>query len=221
MSTPSRYGSIAFSAPVAARQRAAGSLHAYGRFRRRGDDIGPPEVLEPRTAALIAATDSFFIATVTPTGWPYVQHRGGPTGFVHVLDAATIAFADYSGNEQYVTVGNLDADDRVALFFVDYPTRTRVKVYGRARIVERSAEPDLIERLLIVRQGAVHADCDRAVVVAVEAFDNNCRRNIPPKYGAESVRERVRLAREELLDENAALKARVAELEQRLAWVKP
>jgi predicted pyridoxine 5'-phosphate oxidase superfamily flavin-nucleotide-binding protein len=217
MNGPSRYGSIAFSAPVAERQKAAGSIHSYGRFQRRGNDIGPPDRLDSRIASLIGGTDSFFIATVTPTGWPYLQHRGGSPGFVHVLDPATIGFAEYSGNQQYVTMGNLDAGDKVALFFIDYPTRTRVKVYGRARIIERRDDPQLLKRLLTVGHGEVRADCQCAVVVSVEAFDVNCRRNIPVKYDADSVKERVRLARQDLLDENAGLRTRIAELEQQLA----
>lgn len=172
-----RYGAIAFSPGVAARQRAAGSITDYGRLRPPPGDDGDPDTLSGRLTRLIEATDSFFVATVTPDGWPYLQHRGGPAGFVRVPDPATIVFPDYPGNQQYVTLGNLDANPRIALFFIDYPTRTRAKVFGRARIDDEHGQ--------------------RRIVVAVEAVDINCRRNIPVKYGEESVRERLRLARED------------------------
>ncbi|WP_254902331.1 pyridoxamine 5'-phosphate oxidase family protein [Mycobacterium simiae] len=202
---------------MAERQKAAGSIHSYGRFHRQGNDIGQPDRLDSRIASLITGADSFFIATVTPTGWPYLQHRGGPSGFVQVLDPATIGFAEYSGNQQYITIGNLDADDKVALFFIDYPTRTRVKVYGRARVIEHCDDPQLLKRLLNTGHSEVRTACPRAIVIAVEAFDINCRRNIPVKYGADSVNERVRLARHDLLEENADLRTRIAKLEQQLA----
>lgn len=215
--SPSRYGSIAFTAPVAKRQEAAGSIHTYGRFRADADDSGSIEDLDPRTRALVVAARSFFIATVTPDGWPYVQHRGGPPGFVRVLDCATIAFADYVGNEQFVTIGNLDADNRTALFFIDYPTRTRVKVFGRATVVERADSPEFVDGLLAVddRQARGH----RAIVIRVEATDVNCRKNIPPLYDEASVRERLRLARADLLDEIRVLKLRNRELEDQVTAV--
>ncbi|MHC9292909.1 pyridoxamine 5'-phosphate oxidase family protein [Mycobacterium sp. LTG2003] len=212
--SPSRYGSIAFTATVVKRQETAGSSFTYGRFRADGADTGTAEALDGRVRALVAAAESFFIATVTPHGWPYLQHRGGPAGFVRVLDSGTIAFADYVGNEQFVTVGNLDADDRTALIFVDYPTRTRAKVFGRATVVERADAPELVDGLCTVDGRKVRGH--RAIVIRVEATDVNCRRNIPALWGEASVRERVRLAREGLLDEIRLLKLRNRELEDAL-----
>jgi hypothetical protein len=170
-----RYGAIAFSPAVAARQRTAGSNTAYDRLRPPPGDDGEPDTVGGRLTRLIETTDSFFVGTVTPDGWPYLQHRGGPPGFVRVPDPSTVVFPDYPGNQQYVTLGNLDTNPRIALFFIDYPTRTRAKVFGRARIEEEPGQ--------------------RRIIVAVEAVDINCRKNIPVKYGEESVRERVRLAR--------------------------
>lgn len=210
--TPTRYGSIAFTPPVAKRQEAAGSIYTYGRFRADGEDTGPAEGLDGRLRALIEAADSFFIATVTPDGWPYLQHRGGPPGFVRVLDNQTIAFAEYPGNQQFVTIGNLDADDRTALIFVDYPTRTRVKVFGRATVVERTDDPAFVD---LVTDGT-QARTDRAMVIRVEASDINCRRNITPKYGERAIQERIRLARAQLLEEITLLRKRNRELEMRL-----
>ncbi|EHI45371.1 hypothetical protein OPAG_05402 [Rhodococcus opacus PD630] len=113
MRHPTRYGAIAFTAPVAERQKATGSINWYRSMRAQEDDPGLPDELDTRVTALIRATDSFFIATVTPSGWPYIQHRGGPPGFVHVPNPVTIALADYSGNQQFVTVGNLDVSGHV------------------------------------------------------------------------------------------------------------
>ena len=217
MTGPSRYGAIAFTAPVAERQKATGSIHWYGRRRAQGENVGRPDELDTRVTALIRSTDSFFIATVTPSGWPYIQHRGGPPGFVHVPNSSTITLADYPGNQQFVTIGNLDENDRVALFFIDYPTRTRVKVYGRADIVERADDPELIERILATPDGVGRAGCDRALVVHVEALDRNCTKNIPPKYGEARMRESLTLARKGLQDEIDILKSRNAELEREIA----
>ncbi|MFE7420497.1 pyridoxamine 5'-phosphate oxidase family protein [Rhodococcus sp. NPDC057529] len=176
--------------------------------------------MDTRVTALIRATDSFFLATVTPSGWPYIQHRGGPPGFVHVLDPSTIALADYPGNLQFVTIGNLDENDAVALFFIDYPTRTRVKVYGRAEVVERADDPDLVARLLTTPDGVVNAGCDRALVVHVEALDRNCAKHIPPKYGEARMRESLTLARKGLQDQIDILKSRNAELEREIAQLR-
>ncbi|MDV7090280.1 pyridoxamine 5'-phosphate oxidase family protein [Rhodococcus sp. IEGM 248] len=220
MRYPTRYGAIAFTAPVAERQKATGSINWYGSMRAQEDNPGLPDELDTRVTALIRATDSFFIATVTPSGWPYIQHRGGPPGFVHVPDPTTIALADYSGNQQFVTVGNLDENDRVALFFIDYPTRTRVKVYGRAEVVERSADPDLIARLLTAPDGVGKAGCDRAFVIHVEALDLNCPKNIPPKYGEARMRESLTLARKGLQEEIELLRTRNAELEREISRLR-
>ncbi|MBC2638286.1 MULTISPECIES: pyridoxamine 5'-phosphate oxidase family protein [unclassified Rhodococcus (in: high G+C Gram-positive bacteria)] len=215
-----RYGAIAFTAPVAERQKATGSIHRYGRRRAQGENVGGPDELDTRVTALIRAADSFFIATVTPSGWPYIQHRGGPPGFVHVLNSSTIALADYPGNQQFVTIGNLDANDAVALFFIDYPTRTRVKVYGRAEVVERADDPDLVAGLLTTPGGVFKAGCDRALVVHVEALDRNCTKNIPPKYGEARMGESLTLARKGLQDEIDVLQTRNTELEREISQLR-
>src|SRR5262245_4223521 len=135
---PHRFSELAFTPAVKAAQERHGSAEAYAKFAARGpanDRLGPDEI------AFLAQRDSFYMATVSETGWPYVQHRGGPAGFVHVLDDRTIALADFRGNRQYVSVGNLAGDDRVALIFVDYPHRRRLKILGRARLVEIHEDP--------------------------------------------------------------------------------
>lgn len=216
MSETTRYGAIAFSEASAQRQRATGSINWYGHHMADGADRGAPEPLDGPTSALIRSTDSFFLATVTPSGWPYIQHRGGPPGFVQVLDPATIALGDYSGNQQFVTLGNLDNDNRVALFFIDYPTRTRVKVFGRGEIVERADDPEFINRLLSTPAGAVRTRCDRGFRIHVEALDRNCIKNIPIKYSSERMAESLRL----YTDEIEQLRRRNHDLEQEIARLR-
>src|SRR5262245_39359227 len=116
----------------------------YGQARRPRE-AGQRDPLGAHERAFIAARDSFYLATVTETGWPYVQHRGGPPGFLHVLDAQTLAFADFEGNHQLITVGSLALNDRVALFLMDYPNQLRLKMLGHARVEDARGRPDLVE----------------------------------------------------------------------------
>ncbi len=176
-----RYANIAFSARARERQRGAGSAAAYA-DRLRSCDDGAPYGLTERETDFITAADSFFLATVTPDGWPYVQHRGGPAGFVQIQDPQTIALADLSGNKQYVTTGNLDENPRAALFFIDYPTRRRLKLYGRARSVERDDDPELLARLLETPLGTIRGPAERSIMITVEGHDWNCSRHIKPRF---------------------------------------
>ena len=163
-----------FTAAVREVQARRGSRRAYERFEARG---GFRDTITPELASFIAARDSFFFATASAQGQPYVQHRGGPLGFLRVLDERTLAFADYRGNRQYVTVGNLAENDRVFLFLVDYRTQSRIKVWGRARAVEDDA--DLIARLMPPDYGA---RAERAIVITIDGWDANCPQHIPRLY---------------------------------------
>jgi predicted pyridoxine 5'-phosphate oxidase superfamily flavin-nucleotide-binding protein len=136
------------------------------------------DALSDREAGFIAARDSFYMASAGETGWPYVQHRGGPAGFVRVLDERTIGFADFRGNRQYVSVGNVRKDDRVALIFMDYPNRTRLKMLGCARFVGDD-EPELLAKL---EADDSRAPVERGFVIRVKAFDWNCPQHITPRY---------------------------------------
>ena len=174
----------------------------YGRARpvvspADHDPLGPIE------AAFVGERDGFYMATVTESGWPYVQHRGGPTGFLRVLDERTIGFADFRGNRQYVSVGNLAADGRVGLIAVDYPRHRRLKILGRARIVTAAQDPALLGRLEVAEYPAA---IERGLVVAVEAFDWNCPQHITPRFTPAEIADAV-----------APLRARIAELEVALA----
>jgi predicted pyridoxine 5'-phosphate oxidase superfamily flavin-nucleotide-binding protein len=128
------------------------------------------------------------MASVGEGGWPYVQHRGGPRGFVRVLDDATIGFADFRGNQQYITVGNIEHDDRVALILVDYPNRTRLKILAHARAVTEAGDAGLLARLAVPGYGA---KVERGLVLAVEGFDWNCPQHIVPRYSEEEIASAV------------------------------
>lgn len=167
-----------FGPAAIARQKVDGSYTAYGSQTERPDD--GPMSLDTREKAMIRAVDQFQIATVAETGWPYIQYRSGPKGFLQVLDDRTLGFADFAGNHQYVTAANLDHDDRVAVFLVNYPLRQRLKLYGRARTVEAADDPQLLDRLRKIGDLTVAATCERSVVIDVEAFDWNCTRSIIP-----------------------------------------
>lgn len=194
-----RFQETVFTPAVLAAQAANGSREA---FEHRLGAAGPDRLGEPE-AAFIGARDSFYLASVTETGWPYMQHRGGPPGFVKILDPATIGFADFRGNRQYVSLGNTSADDRVALFFMDYARRARLKLLGRMRAVEAGDDPDFVA---LVSDAAYKARVERAFVIQVEAFDWNCPQHITPRFTAADLAPSVN-----------AMRARIAELEAALA----
>lgn len=179
------FAKIAFTPNVQAAQSRMGSHDAY-RASATGD--AEPVALRPYEAEFIAARDSFYQGTVGESGWPYVQHRGGPTGFLKVLDDRTIGYADFSGNRQYISVGNLAGDDRVSLFLMDYPGQRRLKIWGRARLVDEDTEPALIARL---ESPDYRARVERGVVITVEAFDWNCPKHITPRYTEREVRDLI------------------------------
>lgn len=190
---------IAFTDAVKSQQNKRGSRASYARFEEgplRGDRIGPDE------AAFIAARESFYMASTSETGWPYVQHRGGPPGFVRALDEHTLGFADFAGNRQYVSLGNIKGDDRVSLFFMDYANRTRLKLFGHAAEVD----PDDSETLSKLVLPDYRARVERGIVIRVSGLDWNCPQHITPRYTEEQVAQVVE-----------KLTTRIAELEARLA----
>lgn len=194
-----RFQEIAFTDGVKQVQEAQGSRAGYERMKARaGEEAG----LGPNEAAFIAARDSFYMASVGETGWPYVQHRGGPAGFLRVLDARQIGFADLSGNRQYVSVGNLGSDDRVSLILMDYPNRARLKIFGRARLVAA----DDAATLARLQLPGYEARVERGIVIAVEAFDWNCPQYITPRF-----------TEAEIAAATAPLRRRIADLEAKLA----
>ena len=170
------FADIAFTPAVRTFQSRMGSRHNYVPL----DEIEDRGVeLTERETNFIAARDSFYQATVGETGWPYVQFRGGPAGFLKVLDATTIGYADFRGNVQYVSAGNLSHDGRIALILMDYAQRRRLKLWGRARLVDVRDDAALVERLEVP---SYRARVERAVIITVEAFDWNCPQHITPRY---------------------------------------
>lgn len=199
-----RFAELAFTPRVQQAQEAAGSRANYARLHG-GPDFN--DVLGPDEEQFLAARDSLYLATVGETGWPYVQHRGGPPGFVQVLDERTIGFADFRGNRQYVSVGNLAGDERIALIAVDYPRRRRLKLLGHARIVTIEGEPELLERL---RTPAYRARVERGIVVTIAGFDWNCPQHITPRY----TEAEIAAAAQPLRDRIAQLEAELARRER-------
>lgn len=163
-----------------------------------------------REAGFIAARDSFYMATVSETGWPYVQHRGGPPGFLRYLDERTLAFADFRGNRQYISAGNAAANDRACLFLVDYPRRTRLKLYVRIALVPLDADPGLTAQVVIP---GYRATPEQIFVLRLESFDWNCPQHITPRFTEPAMVEIMQPLHERLgaLEaENHVLRTRLA-----------
>jgi uncharacterized protein len=194
------FAAIAFSDPARAVQDRLGSRAANQRLEQA--DLGN-DVLGAEEAQFIAARDSFYMASVNPNGWPYLQHRGGPRGFLRVLDERTLGFADFGGNRQYISVGNIAADDRVALILVDYAAGARLKILGPAHAVSGEKHASELERL---RLPDYAARIEHGILIEVEAFDWNCPQHIVPRYTVEQI--------EPMIDD---LQARVRDLEAQLA----
>jgi predicted pyridoxine 5'-phosphate oxidase superfamily flavin-nucleotide-binding protein len=158
---------------VRAAQDAHGSGDAYARVNRASDRFSPDEV------SFIEAADSFYIASNSESGWPYVQHRGGPPGFLKVIDERTLGFADFRGNKQYITLGNVGSDDRVALFIMSYPHRARLKILGRLKVIDLESDPAGVERLVVA---GYTAKVERGFELRLAAFDWNCPQHITPRF---------------------------------------
>ncbi len=192
---------VAFSPAVKAAQSRLGSRGGYARMEQKG---GWRDTITPELAQFIAQRDSFYIATASADGQPYIQHRGGPKGFLKVLGERTLGFADFAGNRQYISLGNLSENDRAQLFLMDYAGRRRIKVWGRARVVED--DPALIERLM---DPDYKARPERAFVFEVEAWDVNCPQHITPRYTEAEIAPAIE-----------RLKHRITELEAELASLR-
>ena len=198
---------IAITPSVRAAQASMGADHTWQDFRghREFDRFTDSE------AAFIADRDSFYMATVSETLWPYVQHRGGPRGFLRQIDAQTLAFADYRGNRQYISTGNVAANDRACLFLMDYARRARLKIYVHVEILAPADDPALTAQ---VSDTAYGAKIERIYRLRLQAFDWNCPQHITPRYTEEQVRTvvdplRARLA--QLEAEQGVLRAQLAQ----------
>lgn len=196
---------IAITPAVRRAQAEMGADHLWSDFKghREFDRFSANEI------AFIAERDSFYMASVSETGWPYVQHRGGPAGFLKVLDDRTLAFLDYRGNRQYISTGNLAENDRACLFLIDYPARTRLKIFARAEKLTLDADPALTEKITDNDYGA---NAERIFRLKLEAFDWNCPQHIVPRYteaqflaASQHLLDRV----SQLEQENASLRSQI------------
>ena len=196
------FAEIAFSESVKAQQEKHGSRRSYARMEamERGTDLTFAE------ADFIAERDGFYLATVGESGYPYVQFRGGPRGFLKVLHKRTLGYADFRGNLQYISVGNLHRNNKAALILMDYARRRRLKIYVRIEVIEAKGAPELIAQL---QDAEYMAQVERAMVLHVEAFDWNCPQHITPRYTIEEVRAL-----------NAPLYKQIAELEAEIARLR-
>lgn len=196
------FAEIAFTENVKAQQEKYGSRKSYARMEAmaRGTELSFNE------GDFIAERDGFYLATVGENGFPYVQFRGGPRGFLKVLDARTLAYADFRGNLQYISVGNLQGNDKAALILMDYAERQRLKIYARIEVIAAQDAPKLIAQL---QDASYNAQVERAMLLHVEAFDWNCPQHITPRYTMEEIRAM-----------NAPLHEHIAKLEAELARLK-
>jgi predicted pyridoxine 5'-phosphate oxidase superfamily flavin-nucleotide-binding protein len=199
--THSASGDVAFTPAVKAIQARKGSREAYARVEQNG---GWRTEIDDDLAGFLATQDSLFLATATADGQPYIQHRGGPKGFVRILDKNTIAFADYGGNRQYITQGNLSENPKAYIFVMDYARRRRVKIWGEARIVDD--DPALLKSLM---PAGYKARPEQVILFKISAWDTNCPQHIPQKFDAADVAAAL-----------ASRDARIAELEVELAKSK-
>lgn len=181
----------------------AAQKHYYGRAYPDQGRVARPDELGPDEVEFARARDSFYLATISEDGWPYVQHRGGPVGFLTSPTPRELAFADYGGNRQLISVGSVAKNPRVCLFLMDYPARTRLKVLGIAEVLDAREHPELVAATAPV--GGHGAEVERVVRIAVQSFDWNCPKFITPRFTGEEVDAVV-----------APLQARIAELEGRL-----
>lgn len=181
-------------------------LAAQERYYGRAQSVPPQpgqDALGPEEIEFIARRDSFYLATISESGWPYIQHRGGEAGFLRVLHPTLLGFADYKGNRQMLSTGNLATNDRVSLFLMDYPQRERLKILGRARVEDVRGQPDLLAKMAEVEMAPA---VERVFFVGVISFDWNCPKYITPRFTQAEVEETV-----------APLKRRIAELESQIA----
>jgi predicted pyridoxine 5'-phosphate oxidase superfamily flavin-nucleotide-binding protein len=192
---------VAFTPAVKRIQTRKGSRDAFARVEQNG---GWRTEVDDNLSAFLAAQDSMFLATATADGQPYIQHRGGPKGFIHILDKNTLAFADYSGNRQYITQGNLSENPKAHIFLIDYAHRRRVKIWGEARVVDD--DPALLESLM---PKGYRARPEQVILFRIAAWDTNCPQHIPQKFDAADVAAAL-----------AVRDARIAELEAELATSK-
>lgn len=200
---PRAFADIAFTESVKTAQQRYGSREHNKRFEQSPDQRNS---LSEFDAEFISSRDSFYQASVGENAWPYVQHRGGAKGFLKVLDGSTLGYADYRGNRQYISVGNINANDRVCLFLMDYAGRQRLKIWARAQVVHADENSELFKRVFDAESSAL---VERVVLIHIEALEWNCSKYITPRF----TQDEISLAVQPLINEIEELKARLARYE--------
>jgi len=202
------FGSLLFTPVVKQLQERYGSRQQYERMKKSGASQDHFTAFE---VEFLGERDSFYWATIGSTGWPYVQHRGGPKGFLKVIDDHTLALADFRGNKQFISTGNLLTDNRVAMILVDYPRQARLKILGRVDVLEGQQAGAWMDRVRIPGYKAI---IERVFVIHVEGYDWNCPQHITPRYTAEEIHEAVRATEDRLRALEVENKQLRAEIEQ-------
>ncbi len=191
---PNSFAEIAFTPSVLEVQKKNGSADNYAGLLT--EQAAPGNRIGPAEEAFIKARDGFYQATVSQEGWPYVQFRGGPIGFLRVLDDRTIAYADYRGNQQYISTGNLNDDDRVSMLLMDYPNRARLKIWGRAKLIGAKDDAKLVSKL---RDPDYRGLPERAVVISINALDWNCPQHISQRLTVEELQPHLKPMQDEII----------------------
>jgi predicted pyridoxine 5'-phosphate oxidase superfamily flavin-nucleotide-binding protein len=199
---PNAFAAISFTESVKAAQARYGSRENNRRFELSDN---PRDELGDLETEFVESRDSFYMATISENGWPYVQHRGGPPGFIKVLNTRAIAFADFRGNRQYISVGNLNSDARISMILMDYANRRRLKIWGIAHIIHEEEAPELLANLTIPNYPA---RVERGIVIQIEAVEWNCPQHITTRYSEAEVDGLV----QPILEENKQLRAQLEEL---------
>ena len=205
------FGSLVFTPVVKELQERYGSRRSYA--KREGSRFSQ-DALGPDEDGFLAECDSFYMASIGESGWPYVQHRGGPRGFLKVLDEHTIGFADFRGNRQYISAGNLMTNDKVALILVDYPRQARLKILGHVQIYEDADAKEWIEKL---RESGEATPIERVFIIHVDAFDWNCQQHITRRFTEEQIRnalDPLEKRMQQLVMENEKLRAEIARAQE-------
>lgn len=207
------FGSVVFTPVIKALQERYGSRKQYEELSQSGD---APARLGPEEKKFLGERDTFYMASIGSSGWPYVQHRGGPKGFLKVIDDRTLAFADFRGNRQYISAGNVTTNDRVALIVVDYPRQLRLKILGHAEIFEGEDAKEWVKK---VREPGYNATVERVFVIRIEAFDWNCPQHITPRFTEDEIRDAlapVETRMQRLEDDNKKLREEIARLREEI-----
>ena len=207
------FGSVVFTPVIKALQERYGSRKQYEKLSQSGD---APARLGPEEKEFLGERDTFYMANIGSSGWPYVQHRGGPKGFLKVIDDRTLAFADFRGNRQYISAGNVTTNDRVALIVVDYPRQLRLKILGHAEIFEGEDAKEWVKK---VREPGYNATVERVFVIRIEAFDWNCPQHITPRFTEDEIRDAlapVETRMQRLEDDNKKLREEIARLREEI-----